>query len=252
MDSSATSVQTPKGDLVAQIPEIFRSVGDLVAAGGNGLAAIILVCVMIVIVASLLFGSRMTADMVRLTKWYLVTGAVCVAMSLAVSVVDRFFGATYDLHIAVSPALDSKGYPVPVIRADTVVVPLQTKFAVNHSMDIQISMDATLDYLENLANAKLVAEQTTATCAATVNEQNIQLAAAKSSLETFKTSLSGNLVLPNWASTQFTDIGSKLTVKPAIDWTKILDKNNSFIVNNGETTTAPSILPDATDKPLPG
>lgn len=248
MDSAPAVEATSSinSDVIGKIPEIFRSVSGLVAAGGNGLAAIIFVAVMIVIVISLLFVSKMTVDMVRLTKWYLVTGAVCVALSLAVGVVDRFLGASYDVHVAISPALDTKGYPVPVVRADTVVVPIQTKFPVNHSMGIEVAMDGTLAYLEDLTKAKIVAENAALSCADAINEQNVQLAGAKDVIANIKTGLnSGSFSLPSWANAQFDAVDGKLNSITKFD-------PDAFIVKNDLVPSEYLPAPNESGSTLPG
>lgn len=211
MDSTSQSATDGgSSNVLGDIPEIFLSVVDLVKAGGNGLAGIVFVSILIVIVASLLFGSRMNEGMLNLVRWYLVTGAVCVALSLGAGMVQSYFGASYDVHVAFSPALDIRGYPEPVVRADSVVVPLRQKFKIGHSMGIDVVMDGTLQYVEDLANSRLVAEQTALTCATTVEQQNSQLIAAKAGIENLKASLSQAAVLPDWATTQFETIGNKL------------------------------------------
>ncbi len=234
----ATSVSEKGGSAVFdQIPEIFLSVVDLVKAGGNGLAAIVFVAILIVIVASLIFGSRMNESMVKLVRLYLVTGAVCAALSLGAGMVERYLGASYDVHVAFSPALDIRGYPQPVVRADSVEVPLHQKFKIGRSMGIDVVMDGTLQYVEDLAESRLVAEQSASACATTVQQQTAQLIAAKAGIESLQAGLSQTAVLPAWASTQFDNISTKL------DWTDF-QLPEKVIVRNEPLAPGSLILPD--------
>lgn len=231
-----------RGAVFDQIPEIFLSVLDLVKAGGNGLAAIVFVAILIVIVASLIFGNRMNEGMLRLVRWYLVTGAVCAALSLGAGMVERYLGATYDVHVAFSPALDIRGYPEPVVRADSVEVPLRQKFKIGRSMGIDVVMDGTLQYVEDLARSRLVAEQSATVCATTVEQQTAQLIAAKASIENLQAGLSQTAVLPSWASTQFESITTKL------DWTDFQTPAKVIVRNDPALAPNLQVLPDYTEQ----
>lgn len=209
------------------IAEIFTSVAGLVTAGGNGLAAVIFVAVMVVIVVSLIFGAKLTKDLLGLIRWYLALGTICIVLSLAVGVVDQFLGKTYDLYVSVSPSLATVGYPDPVVRADAEVVPTDTKFPVNRSMGINVIFDATIEYVkkqnQNLVEARM-AEQDAAARASALEEtlatQTVQMQVIQASFETLK---AGGL--PDWANAQVEAIGTSLN-------TFKLDELGRYMVRN--------------------
>jgi hypothetical protein len=243
MNSTSQSVtEGGRGAAFDQIPEIFLSVVDLVKAGGNGLAAIVFVSTLIVFLASLLFGNRLNDGMLNLVRWYLVTGAVCAALSLGAGMVERYFGASYDVHVTLSPALDIRGYPEPVVRADAVEVPLRQKFKIGRSMGIDVVMDGTLQYVEDLARSRLVAEQAATVCATTVERQNIQLIAAKTGIENLKTSLSQAAILPEWATTQFETIGNKL------DWSEFQTPERVIVRNDLQFDPGLLVAPESVEQ----
>lgn len=209
MDGEAIDPAAAAGgqNVLTSIPDIFRSVVDLVTAGGNGLAAIIFVSVMIVMVASLVLGLRMSKDMVGLTKWYLVLGAVCVALSLSVSFIDKYFGATYDLHVSISPSLSTAGLPDPIIRADTLLVGLDQLFPVNDDVGINVIFDGIIAAVQK-RDAALVQTvdqanevvQANNQCNQALTQQSDQLQTLRASFETFKAAV--DPAAPVWADSQ--------------------------------------------------
>lgn len=209
MENDATLPDASAGPLdgVPSIPDIFGSVVDLVTAGANGLAAIIFVSVMIVMVFSLILGTRMTREMVGLTKWYLVVGAVCVVVSLAGSFTDRYFRAAYDLHVSISPSLRTAGLPDPVIRADTMLVNLNEVFPVNDNIGITVMIDEIISAIRTrdeavvatVQQANVIVEENNK-LQETLTQQSVQLESVRSSFETFKAGL--DTTAPSWADGQ--------------------------------------------------
>ncbi|MFN4210068.1 MAG: hypothetical protein ACK4G5_05845 [Devosia sp.] len=209
MENDATLPDASAGPLdgVPSIPDIFGSVVDLVTAGANGLAAIIFVSVMIVMVFSLILGTRMTREMVGLTKWYLVVGAVCVVVSLAGSFTDRYFRAAYDLHVSISPSLRTAGLPDPVIRADTMLVNLNEVFPVNDNIGITVMIDEIISAIRTrdeavvatVQQANVIVEENNK-LQETLTQQSVQLESVRSSFETLKAGL--DTTAPSWADGQ--------------------------------------------------
>ena len=215
--ATTTDLATPADRYLQGLGEIFRSVAGLITAGGNGLAAIIFVAVMLVIVTSLIFGSRMTKDMVGLTKWYLGLGTVCVALSLTVGVAERFLGATYDVYVSISPSLATVGYPDPIVRADASVVEVDTKFPVSRSMGINVILDETIEYLkrknEEVVAAVQQAEEAGAEAAnlkQVIATQNQQFGVVEAKFQTLQAASEGDGDLPTWVNAQLETIGDSL------------------------------------------
>lgn len=151
----------------------------------------------------------MNEGMLRLVRWYLVTGAVCAALSLGAGMVE---------------------------------VPLRQKFKIGRSMGIDVVMDGTLQYVEDLARSRLVAEQSATVCATTVEQQTAQLIAAKASIENLQAGLSQTAVLPSWASTQFESITTKL------DWTDFQTPAKVIVRNDPALAPNLQVLPDYTEQ----
>lgn len=216
-NAGTTDLSNPADGYLEGVAEVLKSVGGLITAGGNGLAAIIFVAVMLVIVTSLIFGSRMTKDMVGLTKWYLGLGTVCVALSLGVGVAERFLGATYDLYVSISPSLATVGYPDPIVRADAAVVKVDTKFPVGRSMGINVILDETIEFLKRKNEEVTVAVQQAEEAGAEADNLKQVLAAqtqqfelVQAKFETLKAGSAGGRDLPIWANAQLEAIGHNL------------------------------------------
>lgn len=235
--AEATTTTGPAGDALASIPEIFQSVAGLVAAGGNGLAAIIFVAVMVVLVFSLMFGAKLSPDFVGLIRLYLAFGVVCIALSLSMGVLDQFLIKTYDMHVIISPSLATEGYPDPVLRVGGDEVEPDSHFPVNRNVEIFVGLDETIKRVKEqkqivaaAQQAEQAAQEKVVKLEDTVAAQAMQVQAIQADFETLKT-----LPLPSWASSKVVSISGKLKSFP----TSASDgpfSNQKFLLDNAIVT----------------
>jgi hypothetical protein len=256
-NAATTDLSNPADGYLEGVAEVLRSVGGLITAGGNGLAAIIFVAVMLVIVTSLVFGSRMTKDMVGLTKWYLGLGTVCVALSLAVGVAERFLGATYDLYVSISPSLATVGYPDPIVRADAAVVKVDTKFPVSRSMGINVILDETIEFLkrknEEVTVAVRQAEEAGAEAASlkqVLAAQSQQFDLVQAKFEALTAGSAGGDDLPTWANAQLEAIGDNLNeIKTSLPQEFYVQTDPRLRMDRGPQISRDIVDDGATDLP---